>query len=292
MITRKELGYINNWPSRVPYPGETYCIKVMEKLKKCFELYNKDYLNRKYTIQFSNNEEIDFEILYMNICHMLGVDYKNLMKDIFTNYRSNILRIAEGTQIDSYTLLQTVVDNAEDIIEYDRQRMACMGLNYYKIGIKCDIFSKLADLSGFHYGCINFDKDTFARENPTLTFTPNATKYLYTPSDEVVSPYFMMGLKQDEHSMDVKYIVETLIACEDPYKFFAGQEVVIPTQILTDINGFLAKNSATPDEKIKLLREYQNIIHEYKIANGINIYGDYFSMLMSQKNQGQELVLK
>ena len=46
------------------------------------------------------------------------------------------------------------------------------------------------------------------------------------------------------------------------------------------------------DEKIKLLREYQNIIHEYKIANGINIYGDYFSMLMSQKNQGQELVLK
>ena len=70
MITRKEMGYINDWPNKVPYPGEDYCVKTLDKLKKCFDLYNKKYLNRNYTIQFSNNEEIDFGIEEKNVSHI------------------------------------------------------------------------------------------------------------------------------------------------------------------------------------------------------------------------------
>ena len=287
MITRKEMGYVNSWPNRIPYPGEEYSVKIMEKLKKCYDLFNKKYLNRRYTIQFSNNEEIDFEILDKNLAHILGVDYKNLMKEMFDGYREEVLRIDPYEQIGSYGLLSAVIDSANDILEYDREKRACAGLNYYRIGIKCDIFSKLADLSNFHYGCINFDKGIYDEKNPEKPFSSQSNKFLYTPSDETISPYFMMGLKKDDRNEE-QHIVETLIACDDPYRFFVGQEVVIPTQILTDDEGILDKKTATSAEKIRLLREYQNIVNMYQIPNNINIYGDYFSMLMGQKNEEEK----
>ena len=287
MITKKEMGYVNSWPNRTPYPGEEYSVEIMDKLKKCYELFNDKYLNRRYTIQFSNNEEIEFEILDRNLAHILGVDYKNLMKDIFDNYRQNILRLNPHEQVSSYGLLTAVIESADDILEYDRSKKACLGLNYYRIGIKCDIFSKLADLSNFHYGCINFDKSIYDTNNPEKPFSSQSNKFLYTPSDETISPYFMMGLKIDDHNTD-EHIVETLIACDDPYRFFVGQEVVIPTQILTDDEGILDKKTASSAEKIKLLREYQNIVNMYRIPNNINIYGDYFSMLMGQKNDDEK----
>ena len=290
MITKKELSYINTWPNKTPYPGADYCVKVLEKLVKCFELYNKKYLNRSYTIQFSNNEEINFEILEKNLCHMLGVDYKNINKEIFDFYREKVLGLEPFNAFSSYELLSTIIDRAEDVLNFDRNSLSCFAINYYRVGIKCDIFSKLADLSKFNYGCINFDKDIFTKENPYEVFSPTSTKLLYAPSDEVVTPYFMMGLKNDNNTDEEKYIVETLIASENAKKFFAGQEVVIPTQILTDDNGILDKNLASPEEKIKLLREYENIVNAYGIQNGINIYGDYFSMLMSQREK--KLTLK
>ena len=293
MITKKEMGYINSWPNKIPYPGKEYSTKAMEKLKECFDYYNKKYLNRKYTIQFSNNEEIDFEIQSKNLAHILGIDYKNLMKEIFEGYRYDILNIPPGSQVSSYILLEHIIANTDYILNEDERLGACRGINYYRVGIKCDIFSKLADLSKFNYGCINFSRETYDLENPYNNFTPLSTKYLYTASDELISPYFMMGVKQDNgFDEQQSYIVETLMAVENPQKMFSGQEVIIPTQILTDVNGILDKNVATPSEKIKLLREYQNIVNEYKIKNNINIFGDYYSMLLSEQNNDKKLILK
>lgn len=291
MITKKEMGYINLWPIKTPYPGIEYSEKILKKLRKCINLYNSKYLNRKYTIQFSNNEEVEFEIQDKNLAHLLGIDYKNMMKDIFDNYRYDILGLPSGSSISSYLLLEYIVENMDRILNYDHDKARCAAINYYKVGIKCDIFSKLADLSNFHYGCINFDKDIYDRENPNIPFTPQSTKFLYTPSDEIISPFFMMGLKKDYNVQEDRYIAETLIASEEPAKFFAGQEVVIPTQILTDDNGILDKKVATPSEKIKMIREYQNLINEYRINGTLNIFGDYFSMLMSSRDD-EELVLK
>ena len=100
-----------------------------------------------------------------------------------------------------------------------------------------------------------------------------------------------MGIKKEEF-VD-SYIVETLMAADNPIKFFNSQEVIIPTQVLTDNNGILDKNVATSVEKIKLIREYQNIINEYNIPNNLNIFGDYFSKLMSDKNEEEsQMILK
>lgn len=283
MITKKEMGYINSWASRVPYPGEEYCEMIFTKLQKCFELYNKKYLNRKYTIQFSNNEEVDFGILEKNVAHLLGIDYKSITRESLDYYRRSILKINED-YLTSYILLQKILENKDNILDFDSNHHSCEAINYYRVGIKCDIFSKLADLSNFHYGCINFDKDIYNKYNPTIAFTPQSTKLLYTSSDEVISPYFMMGLKKDDSSEE-QFIVETLMAVDDPTRFFTHQEVVIPTQILTDDNGILDKKKASASEKIRLIREYQNIVNAYNINNQLNIFGDYFSCLMSQKNK-------
>ena len=100
----------------------------------------------------------------------------------------------------------------------------------------------------------------------------------------------MMGLKQPENS-DL-YIVETLFSPEQAERFFNKQEVIIPTQIITDNNGILEKKLATPSEKIKLLKSYQSLIIANKFSNMINIYGDYYSMLMSLDKEEQKKLKK
>ena len=284
MITRKEMGYVTSKSINAPFPGEEYCQIILNKLKKCYELYNANYLNKKYTIQFSNNEEVDLAIQEKNISHLLGIDYKNLIDDFYIWYRSNILGLEEG-KFNSYKVLGSIIENMDRVIEYDKDNLKCDAINYYKVGIKCDIFSKLTDLSNFHYGCINFNRETFEQNNPDLLFNPRSTKFLYTPSDEVISPYFFMGIKKDDYDSNNQFIVETLMAVDNPVKFFGGQEVIIPTQILTDNNGILGKKKASASEKVKLIREYQNIVNEYDLENKLNIFGDYFSILMNNKNE-------
>ena len=303
MITKKELGFVNSWANRVPYPGREYCESVVDKLKSSFELYQNDYANKKYNISFSNNEEIEFKILNKNICHMLGIDYKNLSGDFFKGFRDKVLDYDPEKNISSYDLLNLLINNIDKVLDYDFQTTA-RTINYYKVGIKCDIFNKLANLSEFKYGCINFDKDNFIKNNPNVKFASNSTKFLYTASDEIVSPYFMMGLRNDEaddRTVDVddeeivindsndNYIVETLIAPENIKGLFNNQEVIIPTQILTDDNGNLCKSVATTSEKIKLLKEYQAMINQYGLSSRINIYGDYLSLLMSQERENAKV---
>lgn len=291
MISKKELDYVDVWESKLPYPGMDYSEQAMNDLVECLQLFQTDYLNRIYNVTFSNNEEIEFQILERNICHMLGINYKNLMGEYFDDYRKSILRLSPSLSYTSYDLVNTIAENKDKILERDERNKKTKAINYFRVAIKCAIFKKLADLSAFNYGCINFNKDTYMREYPDRPFCSNATRFLYTSSDEIVSPYFMMGLVAEDATTE-SYIVETLQAPEDVYRLFKSQEVVIPTQIITDIDGELLKKQATPAEKIKLLKEYQSIINQYGLKNNLNIYGDYLSHLMTEdKKQSKSLGL-
>ena len=295
MISRKELGYVGLWANRVPYPGDTYCEESMKKLKQAFELFNKYYLNTKYNITFSNNEEIELEILAKNICHMLGIDFKNLSNDCFKDFREKVLGLNTDDYIASYTMLESIINNYKDVINFDKTSDYLKAINYYKISVKSDIFAKLGDLSHFKYGCINFDKNEFSKNNDRF-FNPKSNKFLYIPSDEAVSPYFLIGILQKDNQTDLEdtdseeikiinnpYIVETAFAPDNPKPFFNNQEVVIPTQVLKDNNKELIRVNATPTQKKDLLKEYRNIITQYNIDNRINIYSDYFSILSEQE---------
>lgn len=298
MITRKELEYVTKWPNRVPYPGRDYCEEAMDKLEAGLRLYKENYANRKYNITFSDQEEIELEILQKNICHMLGIDYTNLTGDYFKNFRNDILLLNPETKINSYDLLNEIISKRKEVLDYDEMNknngINMRALNYYKITIKGDMFAKLTDLSNFNFGCINFNKDTYLKVSGKQNYSSNSTRFLYTESNESVSPYFLMGLKpitDDNRNIDLeeeeftevenhKYIIETMIAPEHGEQYFNKQTVVIPTQILLDVNGILNKMTATPAEKMKMLKEYRAIITEYDFPNMINIYGDYVSCLM------------
>lgn len=277
IITSKELDYVSLWASKIPMPGEEYSRQVVEQMKECYEIYKRIYQNKEYSLIFSNGEEINFEIMASNLCHMLGVDYKNIKSDYFENYRKNVLGITSCT-FSSFELLEAILENAEKVIELDNDTSNKEKiLNYYKSQIKCIIFKKLSDFKKFDFGAINFDPKDGEREY-------DKQKLLFVPSNEAVCPYFLMGIKISNPEEEIKlqkYIVNTLMAPKqgEIKNFFKEQEVIIPTQILVSNNDSFIKNSATAADKIRLLTMYKAIINEYGIPNKLNISGDYEAML-------------
>lgn len=290
MITKKELGFVTAWAKKTPYPGLNYAEKAVEKLINAVSDYDKYYANKEYDLILSNGEQILFEILNMNLCHMLGIDFKNLVSEHNTSFREEVLGITGMTQ--SYACLKAIIENIDEVLKYDYDNGGRI-LNYYRIMIKSSIFEKLSDFSRFNFGVINFDKNVY-QETSGSHFTGKSKKFLYVQSNEVVAPYFMMGIlpsgdpKDAEYNPD-KYAVETLIAPTNDKDFFANQEVVIPTQILVNTEDNMSKIEATPDEKIALLNQYKSIIKNHGLRNKLNIYGDYEAMLACASVEGQKV---
>ena len=269
MITTKELQYVDVWPTKIPMPGEEYSTQVVNEMKECYETYKQKYQSKEYNLIFSNGEEITFEILASNLCHMLGIDYQNIKGDYFDDYRKEILKIPTS-HFSSFDLLESILENSDKVIELDNDvTNRAKILNYYKSQIKCNIFKKLSDFEKFNFAAINYDAKDDKREY-------NKQKLLFIPSNEAVCPYFMIGIQRGE---DEKYIVNTLMAPQAPKKYFDNQEVIIPTQILVSDNNEFRKLNATAEEKIQLLTMYKNIINTYQIPNKLNISGDYEAML-------------
>lgn len=279
MISKKELGFVGNWAKKTPYPGVEYANEAILKLKQSFEDYRKFHLNKEYDIILSNGEQILFEILSKNLCHMLGVDYKNLSSEYFDDFRDTILGVS-GT-IQSYSLLEKLIEKMDDVLEYDYKNGGII-FNYYRIMIKCSIFETLSDFSRFNFGVINFNKQLYDG-----IFNGNTEKFLYVQSNEAVCPYFMMGILPDNKSssFDVKYAVETLIAPSMHRDFFKDQEVVIPTQIITTTSDRMIKKEADPNEKLALINQYNAIVSELSIPNKLNIFGDYQAMLVEDSKK-------
>lgn len=283
MISINELRYVNAWPNRCPYPGIEYAKLSTDRLKASFEDFKKYYLNKKYSMILSNGEQLNLEIKSKNICHMLGVDYKNLSSDYFTSFRQNILGTSDKPS--SFVLLNTLIEKIDDVLEYDEKNQGKV-LNYYRLMIKNAIFEKLSDFSQFNFSVLNFNKERYSQ---TASF--NSTKFLYVQSNEVLCPYFMMGILEEEkdtlqeketNEFDIPYFaVETLFAPNNPGEMFKNQEVAIPTQIEIDSGYTLSKRIATSEEKLALLNQYKLLISQFNISNKLNINGDYEAILAS-----------
>lgn len=285
MISLKELEYVNSFPNQMPYPGSGYNEQAMEDLKQAFVTFEKYYKNREYCITFSNGEEIDLEILPKNLCHMVGINTKDLLGEYRSDFRKNVLNIDPTQCISSYELLKLILENSERVLSYNAKQPL---LNGYRIRVKCRIFDKISDFGKFDFGCINFDKDLYSQTNGS-SMGSNSTKYLYVQSNEGNCPFFMMGIMPDSYTK--KHIVETLVAPTNPKSYFENQEVIIPTQLLNFNVNELNKLNASASEKIALLNIYKAIVNRYGISLCINIYNDYEAMLGDSVNT-PEPVLK
>ena len=266
MLTIKELQYVDLWANKIPMPGYEYSLNILKEMKKCYEIYNQKYKDKNFDVILSNSEEIEFEIMSRNLCHMLGIDFNNVKGDYFNKYRQEAFGNSSNN-FNSYDLVELILDNMEKVAELDNEPTnQAKAINYYKSSIKCEIFQKLSD----------FDKFNFAVINNGLYEDKN-NRNLFVPSNEGLTPYFMMGLLQEPETN--KYVVSTLLAPQEPKRYFENKEVMIPTQLLISDNDQLTKIEATAEEKIQLLTMYQNIINRYNIPNMMNIYGDYENML-------------
>jgi len=300
MITLKELNLVTSWASKAPYPGTQYADKTAEKLIQSVDAYEKFYKDKEYDLILSNGEQFEFEILSMNLCHMLGIEYKNLSSDYYSDFRKEILGIQGVPR--SYELLKAIVDNIDEVLKYDKERSGVI-LNYYRVMVKCSIFEKISDFTKFDFGVINFDKNVYEQTVGDV-YHGNAEKFLYVQSNEQACPYFMMGILPDrdrssivstEDSIDVgsKYAVETLFAPTNVRDFFYNQNVAIPTQILTTTTETMDKKEASPSHKLALLNQYRAIVSEYDVPNNMDIYGDYIATLSSsERSSGPVLVKK
>ena len=282
MITTKELQYVDHWANRIPMPGKEYSIQIMNEIEECYNLYNSTYKDKEYDFIFSNGEEIGFEILSKNLCHMLGIDHSNIKGDFFNKYRTEVFGTSNA-DFTSYDLVELLIENKEKVVDYDNDiNNRAKAINYYKSGIKCSIFKKLSDFDKFNFAAINYDPED-------KRFDYDKQKMFFIPSNESVCPYFMVGIRLNSdvtvENTIPKYIVTSLLAPREPKNFFENQEVIIPTQILVSDNDTLTRLIATPNEKIQLLTMYKNIINTYGIPNRKNINSDYESMLNEQNNQ-------
>ena len=287
MISNKELQFVSNYARQTPYPGDDYAYNVLNNLHKAVDLFQKQYLDRSHNLIFSNGEEIEFKILTKNLAHMLGIDTKNINSEYMTDIKEDILGFNKSDYTSAYDILLRIIERTEEIIKSDRNPNNKKILNYYKIMIKCAIFSRLSDFSKFNFGCINFNKETFLK-HWSGEFNPRSTKFFFTNSDEALIPYFMMGILYDEN--DKIYIPETLFAPTDFTNFFIEQELVLPIQILTDDSQTLTKIEATNEDKINLLNTYKFIINSYKTNSFINIFNDYETSLKEKIFQERTLV--
>ncbi len=269
MISSKELRYVGNFAIQIPMPGEEYSKQVIEKLKKCVELYEKNIKRKEYTIMLSDREEITLEIPEVCLCHMLGIDYKAIKSDLYKKYRKQVLNM-NTTNFDSYDLLKAILENSDKVVELDNNKQnEYKILNYYKSQIKTDIFEKI-DLDRFNFGVINVNE---------------SEKTIYFESNEHLCPYFTIGIITQNPKTEIpqRYVVKTLQAPTKIKDLFENKETTIPTQMLISDENKIKKIIATTEDKLQLLTMYKNILSTYQIPDKLNISGDYETILNSLK---------
>lgn len=285
MISRKELGYVNTHARQVPFPGVNYASKAIDELIKVHNLYEELYVNNDFGLTLSNGEEIELCLLNKNLAHMLGIDFKNLTSLEMADTVRKVLGFEPDEYRSSYDMLTRIIERADEVIKNDANSDRFKILNYYKTMIKCAIFSQLPSFDKVDFGCINFDREIYneVAENDILS---QSTKFLFTQSDQIVTPYFMIGIKYS--SSLKKFILETLLAPENFADFFVRQELVIPTQVVISNNNELSIKQVTAKEKLDLLNMYKFIINTYKTNSFINIFSDYENMLMTKQRKVKE----
>lgn len=290
MISKRELKFVNGYARTVPFPGKNYAIDAMNLLINAYNIYEKNYQNKEYNLIFSDGEEINFKILTKNLSHLLGIDFKNLISDAMKDTCASVLNYTEGESKTSFNILKRIIDRADDVISYDSNPNNYYKiLNYYKLMIKCIAFSKLTTFDKFNFGCINFNRDFFIQHTNT-EFLPKSTKFLFTPSKEVITPYFMLGIIYDENCSH--YVPETIFAPENFPDYFFEQTLVLPTQVLIDDAQAFEKLVAKNEDKLALLTMYKSIINTYNTHSTIDIYSDYESILNTKMDDSPKCLKK
>ncbi len=271
MFLNREMSYVNvKAGSNIPYPGKTYGKEALEELKNALYLYEQYYKGKIYDISFSNGENVEFEINTANVAHVLGVQYRYLLENEFV---SNLVKefTPEGNY-NSYNLLNLMVENPDEVIDLDNEMRNV--INFYRLRIRAEIFSKFSNFSEFNFGCITYDS-VKAEELGYPTYM-KSNHFLYVASADPSYPYYMMGIN---HSEGDNNYVETMFANEFPEKMFEGQSISTPTIISTTTSSNYDKKFATAEQKLRLSTDTLKIAEKY--GANYDFKNDYLETLLT-----------
>ncbi len=68
MVTNTELTYMTR--KTTPYPGDEYTMHALQEVRKAILEYKSNYENRTFDIEFSNGDNLVFQIEPRNLSHM------------------------------------------------------------------------------------------------------------------------------------------------------------------------------------------------------------------------------
>ena len=256
-MKKEDTRYIDSWAKKVPYPGIEYCSTVLDKLEECYNLFR----TKKYTIELSDDEKINLYIWSKNMCHLLGIDFKNISKENFDSYRKYILGLKE--KYDSIDLVRGIIENKDKVLSYDEERNRSYALNFYRIDATCEAYKNLSNLTKFDFGCI-----TPRTKNSGLNgkFQTEPYKFLYKKSDSEAFSHYILAMKK-YNNKENDYFADTYLAYGKTKPFFDGQDITVPYLVQTDSNIY----TASREQIIKLLKEYKDVVDEYNIKARMKI---------------------
>ena len=260
MIKREKLYYINKPAIDAPYPTDDYAYDTINQISYALALFRRKYEGKKYSLLLSNNQEIVFEIEKKNLAHLLGVDYKNITTNpLIKPLLNSVLGFNKNEVIDSYMLLEKIVENADKVIEHDENHDNKI-MNYYRIMIKTMCFNKLSNFDKFDFGIINFNRKTY-ENSINRNFLPSSNKFLLIPTDEEEMPFYLFGLLKEKDSNVM--VPETIIAPINFYNYIYKQEFLLPEELIIDDKDSSSVLLPTKKDKLQLLYLYRSIIETY-----------------------------
>ena len=264
MLTNQELNYMTK--KEIPYPGVAYSLNALKEVKMAIKEYQQNYENHIFDIEFSNGENIIFQIDRRNLAHMLGLNFKTLTDEEEKELIFEQLVGADGLQhITSFDILTAISENPRMCVElnelYDRRLF-----NFYRLKARSEIFQRFSSFYSFNFGCIKFSAE-IAQNNGYQT-RMNSNHFLYIDSNDIKVPYYMMGL----NSKDDETYIETLFANKEVEKMFKGQTIAYPINITINNNENLVQKEASYLEKLSMLKTFK--ITEEKTGAKLDAYYD------------------
>jgi hypothetical protein len=217
MLSNQELKYFVK-KKNFPYPGEDYCKKTFEEVKRAVELYKEEFYGRVYQVTLSDDSSFTFMFWEKSLAHILGINYETMVA-----LGVDKVLYGDNRKVTTFEFLNDLVNDIDNIVEYTKNNDK---INFYKIKVKTHIFNKFIGLHNLEFGCLNFNRDKAALNG--ISTQIRSDKILFIESVEDRIQFYMLGIA--ERKAGDRY-TETLLAFEQPYRLMAKQEILMPVKI-------------------------------------------------------------
>jgi hypothetical protein len=291
MISLKELENVNERDLKfVKYPGDVYAKKALLNLSKAYKLYEKIYSGASYTINFSDGDELQLEIVPSNLSHMMGLDptsIKNFYLDLgdfdkTIDWANNLFH--KGQNLRSHELLKIMADenNHDSIIKLSRLSHHTI-INFYRVSIRSEAFNRFSSFLDMDFGCIKYDPKIVEKNGSEKTAL-KSDRILFVESNENNAPYFMMGIAIGENGNSY---IETLFADMYTEKMFKNQTITLPISVTVENEHSLIRHEATASQKLYTYKMLKEIVLKY--GSNLDIFADYSNVLARQSNEDSKI---